>query len=127
MEQTRIHEISVTDINEDLVKYSSFIVFDWHNTLKQYNPERRTIKSGVDREILLKWKSELKCKLFIISAIRPTKINLETILIEVERLGLTDVFTEKTDTAEIVPNKYARKGNVIICGYDKAETFFRNS
>ena len=40
-----------------------------------------------------------------------------------DRFGLTDVFIDKHDAIQIVPNKYARKGNVIICGYDKAETF----
>lgn len=118
-----IYKISIGDIKEDTVSSSSAVVFDWDNTLKQYNPESRTLQTGVDKNILLKWKNDLKCQLFIISAIRPSKMNMETILIEVERLGLTDVFIEKSDDFQIVPNKYARKGNVIICGYDKAETF----
>lgn len=118
-----IYKISIGDVKESTVSSSSAVVFDWDNTLKQYNPEKRTLKTGVDRSILLKWKNDLKCQLFIISAIRPSKMNMETILIEIERLGLTDVFIEKSDDIQIVPNKYARKGNVIICGYDKAETF----
>ena len=119
----RINEISIADVKEELIKVPSAVVFDWDNTLKQYNSERRSIKSGVDKNILLKWKYDLKCHLFIISAIRPSKINMETILIEVERLELADVFIDKHDAIQIIPNKYARKGNVIICGYDKAETF----
>ena len=48
---------------------------------------------------------------------------METILIEVNRLGLTDIFMEDDANIRVVPHKYARKGNVIVCGYDKSETF----
>ena len=50
-------------------------------------------------------------------------LQIQLFLKEVDRFGLTDVFIDKHDAIQIVPNKYARKGNVIICGYDKAETF----
>jgi predicted ThiF/HesA family dinucleotide-utilizing enzyme len=48
---------------------------------------------------------------------------VETILIEVDRLGLTNIFMEDDANIRVVPHKYARKGNVIVCGYDKSETF----
>lgn len=48
---------------------------------------------------------------------------METILIEVDRLGLTNIFMEDDANIRVVPHKYARKGNVIVCGYDKSETF----
>lgn len=42
---------------------------------------------------------------------------------EVERLNLMEVFACHKDEIVLVSGKYARKGSVIICGYDKAETF----
>ncbi|KAH3778849.1 uncharacterized protein LOC127845832 [Dreissena polymorpha] len=112
-----------SQIGGDLIPEGSRVVFDWDNTLKVYNKETRTITSRVAKKDLKNWKENRKCELFVISAIHPTRLNLETLLIEVEKLGLTDIFIKETDSAEIYPGKYARKGNVIICGYDKAEVF----
>ena len=118
-----IDKISVKEMSNVSVPSSAAIVFDWDNTLKQYDIANRSLKPGVSKNVLQKWKSEKHCQLFIISAIRPSKMNLETLLIEVGRLDLEDLFTEPSDQIQVVPDKYARKGNIIICGYDKAETF----
>ena len=59
--------------------------------------------SGVDRNVLEKWKEDRQCRLFVISAIRPTRINVETILIVVDRLGLTDVFEEDAANIRVTP------------------------
>jgi hypothetical protein len=75
----------------------------------------------VERNVLEKWKEDRQCRLFVISAIRPTRINVETILIEVDRLELTDIFMEDDANIRVVPHKYARKGNVIVCGYPCVE------
>lgn len=116
-------EKSYSDIEEWMIKPRSKIVLDWDNTLKVYRKSDKRLSSRVARDRLLHWKKNLSCELFIISAIRPTRMNLETILMEVERLNLTDVFTCHNDVIVLVSGKYARKGSVIICGYDKAETF----
>lgn len=106
-----------------MIKPRSKIVLDWDNTLKVYRKTDKALSSRVAKDRLLHWKKDLSCELFIISAIRPTRINLETILMEVDRLNLTEVFTCHGDEIKLVSGKYARKGSVIICGYDKAETF----
>ncbi|KAK7480393.1 hypothetical protein BaRGS_00028312 [Batillaria attramentaria] len=128
---------TVTDIREDLIEKNAHVVFDWDNTLKLYDKQTGRLRSRVSRDFLVHLKRDLGCRLYIISAIRPSRINLSTILTEVERLGLTDVFvddqedsddvdgTENGHKCEVKPNEYAREGNVIICGYDKAETFLR--
>ena len=79
------------------------VVFDWDNTLKQYDSARRSIRSGVDRNVLEKWKEDRQCRLFVISAIRPTRINVETILIEVDRLESTDIFVEDDANIRVAP------------------------
>lgn len=110
-------------IEEWMIKPRSKIVFDWDNTLKVYNKSNKTLSSRVPKECLLRWQKDLSCELFIISAIRPTRLNMETILLEVDKLHLTEVFSCHNDEILVVPGKYAKKGSVIICGYDKAETF----
>ena len=64
---------------------------------------RRSIRSGVDRNVLERWKEDRQCRLFVISAIRPTRINVETILIVVDRLGLTDMFVEDDANIRVTP------------------------
>lgn len=98
-----IEEISIAEIHEGLVRVPSAVVFDWDNTLKQYDSARRSIRSGVDRNVLEKWKEDRQCRLFVISAIRPTRINVETILIEVDRLELTDMFVEDDANIRVAP------------------------
>lgn len=50
-------------------------------------------------------------------------MNLDTLLFEVKKLDLVDLFTKQGDVVECIPEKHARLGNIVICGYDKAETF----
>ena len=59
--------------------------------------------------------------MYVISAIKPSRINMETLLIEVDRIGVRECFSELTDDI-VIKDGYARYGNFIICGYDKAET-----
>lgn len=98
-----IEEISIAEIREGLVRVSSAVVFDWDNTLKKHDSAMRSIRSGVDRNVLEKWKEDRQCRLFVISAIRPTRINVETILIEVDRLELTDMFVEDDANIRVAP------------------------
>ena len=51
-----IEEISIAEVHEGLVRVPSAAVFDWDNTLKQYDSARRRIRSGMDRNVLEKWK-----------------------------------------------------------------------
>ena len=53
-----IEEISIAEVHEGLVRVASAVVFDWDNTLKQYDSARRSIRSGVDRNVLEKWKDD---------------------------------------------------------------------
>ena len=112
------------DYNKQLqdIEEGSFVVFDWDNTLKIYDRTSKTIRSRFSREHLeaLKHKG---CELFIVSAIAPRRLSLETLLLEVRKLGLEDLFTGEDYPITIIPDRYARKGNIIACGYDKAETF----
>jgi hypothetical protein len=39
-----IEEISIAEIHEGLVRVPSAVVFDWDNTLKQYDSARRSIR-----------------------------------------------------------------------------------
>lgn len=114
-----------TVISDDLVPDRSTIVFDWDNTLKLYNCKTRQLSSRVDIESLRKWKLDKQCEMYVISAIYPSRINLETLLFEVGKLGLLEFFTNKGDTVEVRAGELVRKGNIIICGYDKAETFLK--
>ncbi|XP_052796076.1 uncharacterized protein LOC128228673 [Mya arenaria] len=116
-----------TSISGSKIPENATIVFDWDNTLKMYNKQTRSISSRVEKSFLEKLKNEMNCRMYIISAISPSRINLDTILFEVGKLGLLDIFVDLKDTPEIVRGKYARKGRVIICGYDKAETFLELS
>lgn len=118
---------TINDINENDILHGSIIIFDWDNTLKLYDRTTKTLSCGVNRERLQRWKDEKECELFILSAITPSWLNLTTILIEVERLHLKDYFVKESDTVEIKFGKYARLGNIVICGYDKAETFLEIS
>ncbi|KAK3101425.1 hypothetical protein FSP39_003471 [Pinctada imbricata] len=114
--------LTCANIEEDLIEPESVIVFDWDNTLKICGEARKGITLRVPRLQLLKWRENLKCEMYIISAIRPTVMNLETLLIEVERLAILDLFVGSDDKIEKT-DIFVRKGNVIICGYDKAESF----
>lgn len=125
-------EYHITKIDDSQIDDGSYVVFDWDNTLKLYNKETRKLSSRVSREFLEYLKNVRKCHLFIISAIRPSPINLQTIFIEIERLGLKDIFagsdSGKTNgmNDRNGPNQTSNfifEGNVILCGYDKAETF----
>jgi hypothetical protein len=139
------------NITDEMIEDGAYVVFDWDNTLKLYDPKTRTLTSRVSREFLLHLKHNRRCRLFIISAVRPSAINLSTILYEVDKLGLTDLFLSEwkdedddlqtdgdkvdagpssgtlTDVKPEVNSEYGRKGNIIICGYDKAETFLKIS
>ena len=124
------------NISDEMIADGAYVVFDWDNTLKLYDRETRQLSSRVSKEFLLHLKNDRNCQLFIISAIRPSAVNLATILFEVEKLGLTDVFINASgdqvdglmaDEPVVKSNEYAYKGHVIICGYDKAETFLKLS
>ena len=122
---------STSEILDEHIPPNSVVVFDWDNTLKLYDCQTRTIKSRVDRQFLERLKKEKSCTLFVISAIRPSRMNMETLLLEMGRLGLTDIFADidPKDAASIskhivvVAGRYASCGNIIICGYDKSEVF----
>ena len=114
----------ISNIDEGLIKENSIIVFDWDNTLKLYDIGSRQLSLRVPREQLVKWRENLKCEMFIISAIRPTVMNLETLMLEVRRLGIVDLFVGEKDEIEKT-SMFVRKGNIIICGYDKAEAFLQ--
>lgn len=121
----RMAYTTCTVISDDLIPDRGTIVFDWDNTLKLYNRETRQLSSRVEGESLRRWKLDKQCELYIISAISPSRINLETLLFEVRKLGLLEFFTKEEDPVEVRAGELARKGNIIICGYDKAETFLK--
>lgn len=112
-------------ITDNLIPDYGIIVFDWDNTLKVYDHHSRQISSRVTKGQLEKWKLDKQCNMFIISAIRPSRMNMETLLFEVDKVGLTELFTTEGDKIELKAGQYARKGNIVICGYDKAETFLQ--
>ncbi|XP_045194526.2 uncharacterized protein LOC123550154 [Mercenaria mercenaria] len=112
-----------TRITNNLIPDGGTIVFDWDNTLKLYDHTNRQIFSRVGKASLQRWKTEKNCDMYIISAIYPSKINLDTLLFEVNKLDLLEFFTKEEDKVEVKAGKFARKGNIIICGYDKAEMF----
>ena len=122
-----------SEILEDHIPDNSYVVFDWDNTLKVIDRQQRSIKSRVNKEFLEGLKTKKKCSLFVISAISPSRINMETLLLEMDRLDLTSVFVNQEPSEEVspskgitvVPGQYACKGNAIICGYDKAEVFLQ--
>ena len=115
-------------ISDGMIEDRAYVVFDWDNTLKLYDKKTRKLSCRVSIDFLLHLKNDRGCRLYIISAIRPSAINLSTILSEVEKLGLTDVFMSDGAAQSVIkPGEYARQGNVIICGYDKAETFLKLS
>lgn len=124
------------DIRDDMIEDGAHVVFDWDNTLKLYDNKTHELSCRVSKQFLLHLKHDRHCQLYIISAIRPSALNLGTILSEVDKLGLTDVFTRDSgDVVDgsraadkaVVTAEYAHKGNIIICGYDKAETFLKLS
>lgn len=112
-----------SEISDEMVPEMAMVVFDWDNTLKLYDKSTNALSSRVPRDRLECWKREKHCELFIISAIFPSRLNLETLLLEVEKLQILDLFVDEHDVIVVKPGRYARKGNVVICGYDKAETF----
>lgn len=118
---------SIHIIEHDMIPNNSRVVFDWDNTLKVINKEKRTIESRLSASFLSHLKDDKLCELFIISAIRPSKMNLDTLLMEVDRLGLRQFFCDADDTTikqrTLVDFPWMREGNIIICGYDKAEAF----
>lgn len=85
---------------------------DWDNTLK---------KSG-KCSVPFTFFNREAVTFMIISAIRPSRLNLESLMIEVDRLGLRQYFVLPTDVP-VIRSDYCRLGNVVICGYDKVETF----
>jgi len=115
------------DIESVKIQSGSHVVFDWDNTLKLYDKKQRIISCRVDKHLLQTLKHEKQCKLYVISAISPSRMGLETLVHEVSKLGLLDIFTEPDDEPTIHAGRYARKGNLITCGYDKAEIFLELS
>jgi hypothetical protein len=53
-----VGRMAIAEVHEGLVRVPSAVVFDWDNTLKQYDSARRSIRSGVDRNVLEKWKDD---------------------------------------------------------------------
>ncbi len=119
---SKITYLKHNEISDTIIPNNSVIIFDWDNTLKLYDRKNHIIYLGVTREKLLEWKNDKSCILYIISAIHPSKINMDTLLMELEKLNIKDIFINECDELIIKYNKYVKKGNVIICGYDKAET-----
>ncbi|RUS72032.1 hypothetical protein EGW08_020196 [Elysia chlorotica] len=148
-----VDTMSVANHYNDIPK-NARVVFDWDNTLKLVNKETKKIECSVPSSFLQKLVTEKACQLYIISAIRPSRLNMDTLLLEVDRLGIREFFcpfwqseqqrqlngpgggeTHPTVDkmlcphgfhAELVHGKldtYYRWGNIIICGYDKAEVF----
>ncbi|BFZ09222.1 hypothetical protein BsWGS_12261 [Bradybaena similaris] len=122
----------------DEIPQEAKVVFDWDNTLKVTSADRKHIECGLHIESLNILAQEKRCSLYIISAIRPTRMNLDTLLLEVDRLGLRKYFCPKCRQENFFSNHcshdikpqlvkechtYAHWGNVIICEYDKAEVF----
>ncbi|KAK3801738.1 hypothetical protein RRG08_033921 [Elysia crispata] len=145
--------MSVAEHYDEIPK-NSRVVFDWDNTLKIVNKRTKKIECSVQPSFLQKLITEKTCQLYIISAIRPSKMNMDTLLMEVDRLGIRKFFcpfwqseqqyqlngphegqapsavNKKLCTheshSEVIKGKldtYVRWGNIIICGYDKAEVF----
>lgn len=106
-----------------MIKLRFKIVLDWDNMLKVYWKFDKRLLLWVVRDCLFYWKKNLLCEFFIISVIRLICMNLEIILMEVERLNFMEVFMCYNDEIVLVFGKYVRKGLVIICGYDKVEMF----
>ncbi|GFN77478.1 hypothetical protein PoB_000398400 [Plakobranchus ocellatus] len=133
----------------------SYVVFDWDNTLKLVNKTTKSIECSVTPIFLSNLISEKGCQLYIISAIRPSKMNMETLLMEVDKLGVREFFcpqgqqtfpeshkdTSCTSNGQQTEHSslqscsiqhvkknslsYVRCGNIVICGYDKAEVFLQ--
>uniref|UniRef100_A0A0B6ZJ27 Uncharacterized protein n=1 Tax=Arion vulgaris TaxID=1028688 RepID=A0A0B6ZJ27_9EUPU len=122
----------------DQIPFKATVVFDWDNTLKVTSADRKAITSGLSKESLNTLVQVKQSTLYIISAIRPTRMNMDTLLIEVDKLGLRRYFCPECKRehfssevcshdikSDIVRDNhpYVCWGNIIICGYDKAEVF----
>lgn len=79
-----------------MIKPKAKVIFDWDNTLKIYRKSDQTLSSRIAKDRLLYWKNSLSCELFIISAIQPSRMNMETILLEVDKLNLMVSLPAKT-------------------------------
>lgn len=100
------------------IKPNSDVLFDWDNTLKFTNSP--TLACSVPNDVLEKLVTELNCKLFILTAISNSKSGIETLKIEVERLGLQNFFAKDGDVISLQETSYGsfwRWGNCIVCGY----------
>ncbi|XP_005096922.1 uncharacterized protein LOC101852236 [Aplysia californica] len=115
----------VSTIESHMIPNDSIVVFDWDNTLKIVNKETKRIESRVNKEFLRHLIGERGCELYVISAIRPSQMNMDTLLMEVDRLGLRNFFCQNSKGREKGANDFpwVREGNIIICGYNKAEVF----
>ncbi|RUS69621.1 hypothetical protein EGW08_022608 [Elysia chlorotica] len=124
----------VRTIESNMIPTSSRVVFDWDKTLKiigsTSSSEKKTnIFSRVTKNFLAHLKEEKGCELFIISARKPSQMGIETVLIETDRLGLTDYFCStrtvfgKREEVRKGDSHWVREGNIIICDYNKAEVF----
>lgn len=104
------------------------VVFDWDNTLKLY--DGRAISCRFDIADLSAMRRR-GCVLYVMSAIAPRRAAFETLLYEVETLGLTWLFMDDDPAAAAanveVDRRYCRKGRIVSCGYDKAEVFMEIS
>lgn len=132
----------------DDIPYGARVVFDWDNTLKIINKDTKSIECRVKPSFLQSLVKEKGCLLYIISAIRPSRMNMDTLLMEVDRLGIREFFCpfwqaqhHPRSESNSIENKslgfqrsfvemihgnvniYVRWGNIIICDYDKAEVF----
>ncbi|XP_059153901.1 uncharacterized protein LOC131939542 [Physella acuta] len=131
----------ISDIESIEIQKEAIVVFDWDNTLKVITKERK-ISSSVKESYLEALVKNLGCRLFILSAIQPSRTNLETLLLEVDRVGLRKYFCPACQKAQAESQlacwecqhrpeiqvgsgsyKYVCWGNIVICGYDKAEVF----
>ena len=103
---------------------NSDVLFDWDNTLKKLDKSTNppTLVCSVPKDVLYKLVTELNCRLFILTAISNSKLGIETLKIEVERLGLRDFFAK--DSGDVIElqktcsyGSFWRWGNCIVCGY----------
>ncbi|CAL1540916.1 unnamed protein product [Lymnaea stagnalis] len=87
-----LNEPNFNPIEQCYIPDRATVIFDWDNTLKVINVKKRCIESRVKVEFLEQLVRDKHCTLYIISAIQPSRINMSTILFEVDKLGLRKYF-----------------------------------
>lgn len=105
------------------VERNADVLFDWDNTLKLLDRSKTPaeLKCSVPRKTLETLATTRGCRLFVLSAVRNSRMGIETLKIEVEKLGLGSLFATAEDAVEEHDTSsgygsFWRWGNCIACG-----------